>query len=274
MMILQQTRGALSSGGFDPIAARYLRTIESAGATTTQTQRNAISSFMRAGKSGGWFSKIGRLYLPIWGVDAQNAVDLITSGSGTFSGSITRAAGYVQGDGTTGIFDLGVTPGAVGMTTSSGYIFALVTQASTLGFRGLIGRSQSSSSVATFLSNNSSQLVRYNSGAASINGTSAGTGIISFSREGGNRSIYRRITSGRSVLFNAAGADSGSIPTGGNLAALALNANGADGFTGNDFNNARFGAFGVGLGLNNTDEASFTAALKTLWETCTGLTLP
>lgn len=266
----------LNGGGIslDPSAKAYITAIKNAGATVSGIQSAAINNFIRAGRRDGWYASIKKLYLPIWSIAAPNAVDMIVANSGTYSGTITHASGYVQGDGSTGIFDLGTTVGAVGMTTASGYLFALVTQASTLGVRGLVGRAQGTSNVATLTSSNTSQTFRYNTNASQVLGSSAGTGIISASREGGNRSIYRRITSGRSVLFNAAGADAGAIPTAGNIAALANNANGGTGFTGGDFNNARFGAFGVGLGLNNTDDTNFTLALKTLWETCTGLTLP
>jgi hypothetical protein len=35
-----------------------------------------------------------------------------------------------------------------------------------------------------------------------------------------------------------------------------------------------FGAFMFGTGITSAQDALCTAALKTLWETCTGLTLP
>jgi hypothetical protein len=37
---------------------------------------------------------------------------------------------------------------------------------------------------------------------------------------------------------------------------------------------ARFGAYGMGLGLTAAHAESFSLALKNLWETSTGLTLP
>jgi hypothetical protein len=268
-----QLNGTQTSG-LDPSAKAYIDAIVSNGATVTSAQRTAINKFIKTGGTDGWLSSIKRIYLPIWSIAAPNAVDMITASSGTYTGTVTHAAGYVQGDGTTGYFDLGVAVAPLGLTTSSGYLFALVTQASTLGTRGLIGRGQGASNVATFSSSNTSQDFRYNSNASPVNGTSAGTGVISASREGGNRSIYRRTLTGKTTLFNAAGADSGAIPTGGNIAALATNNNGGTGMTASNFNNARFGAFGIGLGLSNTNDTQFTLALRTLWETCTGQTIP
>jgi hypothetical protein len=36
----------------------------------------------------------------------------------------------------------------------------------------------------------------------------------------------------------------------------------------------QFGAYGMGLGMTPTQAENFSAGLKTLWETCTGLSLP
>jgi hypothetical protein len=38
--------------------------------------------------------------------------------------------------------------------------------------------------------------------------------------------------------------------------------------------NAELGSYGYMLGLSDADTDIFTLALKNLWETCTGLTLP
>jgi len=261
------------TAGIDPVAKAYIDAIVGSGATVTSAQRTAINKFIKTGRADGWFSSMKRLYLPIWSIAAPNAIDMITAASGTYNGTVTHASGYVQGDGTTGYFDLGTAVIPLGLTTASGYLFALVTQASTLGTRGLIGRGQGSTSIVTFLSSNASQLFRYNT-TTGVNGTSAGTGIISASREGGNRSIYRRTSTAKTTLFNAAGADAGTIPTSGNVGALATNNSSGTGFTATDFNNARMGAFGIGLGLSNTQDTAFTLALRTLWETCTGQTIP
>jgi hypothetical protein len=86
----------------DPDARAYIAAVETAGGTVSATQRTAVSDFYRAGKSAGWYSSIKRLYLPIWASAAPNAIDMIGLTSGTFIGTVTHAAGYAQGDGTTG----------------------------------------------------------------------------------------------------------------------------------------------------------------------------
>ena len=264
-----------NASGIDADAKAYIDAVVAGGGTVSGTQRNAINTFYKTGKSDGWYSSLKRLYLPIWAIAAPNAICMTSLTSGTFNGTVTHAAGYVQGDGTTGYFSLNASLGTLALTASSGYMFSLVTQASTLGFRGLIGRSSGASTVATLLSNNASQIFRYNNASTgAVTGVSAGTGIISASREGGVRAIYRRITASRSALISTAGADAGSPPTGGNVFALGLNGNAGTGDTLNDASNARCGAYGIGLGITNAQDTAFTLALKNLWETTTGLTLP
>lgn len=264
-----------NASGIDSDAKAYIDAVVAAGGTVSGTQKNAINTFYKTGKSDGWYSSLKRLYLPIWAIAAPNAICMTSLTSGTFNGTVTHAAGYVQGDGTTGYFSLNASLGTLALTASSGYMFSLVTQASTIGFRGLIGRSSGTSTVATLLSNNASQIFRYNNSATgAVTGVSAGTGIISASREGGVRAIYRRITASRSALISTAGADAGSPATGGNVFALGLNGNAGTGDTLSDANNARCGAYGIGLGITNAQDTAFTLALKNLWETTTGLTLP
>jgi hypothetical protein len=226
----------------DPDAKGYINSVVAAGGTVSGTQRAAINTFYKTGKADGWYSSLKRMYLPIWGVAAPNAIDMIARGSGTFVGTVTHGAGYVQGNGTTGYFNTNTSYGTNGLTASDAYAFSLVKTASTLGFRGLQGRSQGTTASATFLSSNSGQLFRWNNtSTGAVFGTSAGTGIMSASRQGGSRTIYRRTTSSRTT---------------------------------SEFNNAEIGAGGFGLGMTNAQDSAFTASLKTLWETCTGLTLP
>lgn len=44
--------------------------------------------------------------------------------------------------------------------------------------------------------------------------------------------------------------------------------------TSSNYTDAGLGAYGVGDGLSEVNQDLFTIALKNLWETCTGLTLP
>lgn len=269
MMILQQTRGALSSGGFDPIAARYLRTIESAGATISTTQRNAVSAFFRAGKSEGWFTQIGRLYLPIWGVAAPNAVDLITSTSGTFSGTVTHGAGFVQGNGSTGRFLMNASPQGIGMVAGSSSTFALVKVAQN-GFNSLLVSTPLSSKGNGFnYGTNTTQYFAGRTSGFNVTGTFAGI-LIESEIAINSRYFRRRATAGVTSLAVNTESFSGNYATFNQSVMAGQSASGS--FYG--YSTAELGAYGMGLALTTTQADAFTLALKNLWETCTGLILP
>jgi hypothetical protein len=127
----------------DPDARAYIAAVETAGGTVSATQRTAVSDFYRAGKSAGWYSSIKRLYLPIWAAAAPNAIDMIGLTSGTFNGTVTHSAGYVQGNGSTGYFEppAGSEYGNLGLSNSSASIFylALDETVKTNAFHGLAG---------------------------------------------------------------------------------------------------------------------------------------
>jgi hypothetical protein len=222
----------------DPDARAYIAAVETAGGTVSATQRTAVSDFYRAGKSAGWYSSIKRLYLPIWASAAPNAIDMIGLTSGTFNGTVTHAAGYVQGDGTTGYFNNGVFCDFVHSSVN-----------------GLIFRWSGT-------------------GVGQVNVNSARQGILTASREGGDRRLAIRTTASRTLLANTAGADNGSIPNN-NVFFLAVNNTSVSGATNpNNYNDGQAAFYSLGLGLTDAQDTAYTLALKTLWESTTGLTLP
>jgi hypothetical protein len=269
MIILQQTRGVLSSGGFDPIAARYLKTIESAGATVSSTQGNAFSNFLKAGKSDGWFSQIGRLYLPIWGVAAPNAVDIITATSGTFSGVVTHGAGFIQGNGSTGRFAMNASPQGVGMVAGSSSTFALVKTAqnafNSLGQSSPVGGKCNGLAYGTGVTQYTAGLLSGINVAGTFNGILIESEIATNSRY-----LRRRTTAGAASLATNTTNVTGSYASY-NQSVMAGQST-INAFYG--YSTSEIGAYGMGLALTTTQADAFTLALKTLWETCTGLTLP
>jgi hypothetical protein len=281
-MSLLYTRIARQRRRYDPDARLYLRLVENAlGAATTLTQRNAVSGFIRAEKTASRWTSIKRLYLPIWGNAAANAVCLKSLASGTFVGGVTHGAGYVQGDGSTGYFNFGSTPSAQGLTTSSSGYFILISQAGSLsGTRAHIACSDNAANtIFAGLSNGGGGGVLI-AGFGSL--TDAGgfvstslahtntRGIITASRVSGSSFIQRRLTAGNSTLQTDSDAGAGAIPSTRNLVAMAFNYNG----TISTLSDAQYGAWGTHAGYASSDLAAFTLNLKTLWETCTGLTLP
>ena len=255
--------------GLDPDAKGYIDAVVTAGATVSATQKKAINTFVKTGKSDGWYSSLKRLYLPIWASAAPNAIDMIGLTSGTFNGTVTHSAGYVQGDGSTGFFRM---TGAVssGLTTSSNGLFALqLTAPSGTGLVGIIGN-RNLSSQALQLSRINSTSIRYDTCDSSFNSLAVvlnlidTVGIFSAQRVNTSVDIRRRTGSGVASLGGNTVAVGGTMPTVDLFAMRSI-------FTNND---GQFGLFGASLGLTTAQDDVFTLALKDLWETCTSLTLP
>jgi hypothetical protein len=112
-----------------------------------------------------------------------------------------------------------------------------------------------------------------NSGTA-LTGSAGGEfrGILSASRTAADaRHVGFRSGSDWS-LVNSDNAASEALNSTQNLYALCQN---NDGTPGSFLRNAMaMGAIMVGLGMTQAHDEKFSGALKTLWETCTGLTLP
>jgi len=271
----------LNGGGalarLDPDAKAYIDAVVAAGATVSGTQRNAINNFIKSEKSASRWSLLKRLHFPIWSVSAANAIDMVTLASGTFVGGVTHASGYVQGNGSTGYFNLGSPPSGVGLTAINGMIFCLCNLADTntdsrsliavtngTGFEGI--DSNTTSAIRMYYGNgtlNQGQL------AASLSPRSAHTGILTASYDGTTRNFRRRTSTGAASLISTTGI-AYSITNDQNIFAMALNSLGFP----VRYHNGRFGAYGLGLSMSNTDADAFSANMKTLWETSTGLTLP
>jgi hypothetical protein len=257
----------------DPDAAAYIAAVVNAGGTVSATQRAAVNDFYRAGKSAGWYSSIKRLYLPIWAAAAPNAIDMIGLTSGTFNGTVTHGAGYVLGDGSTGYFEppAGSEYGNLGLSNSSASIFylALDETVKTDAFHGLAG-----SGTERFGIGVPATLVNYflhsdSQGAALVHLGGPRSGIfVGSSTATNSRTLLRTRSSG----FTRGSNTVSNTSTPPNIVPffMARNNNGSPGL----YTNSNFGLYGFGLGLSSTDDENYSLALKALWETCTGLTLP
>lgn len=276
MMILQQTRGALSSGGFDRLAARYISAVEAAGASVTQTQKTAIDAFLKKGKSEGWLSPMRRVFLPIWGAALPSAIDMCSGASGTFIGTPTYGTSTVS-FASSAYFNTGTSFSAQGLTASSGYIFTLVT-AFAGTFNSIAGAGTLTNATILGRTDANNLRLRYSgniegSGQLAATGSAGTLGIISGSRQGGDRKIYRRTNTGRSQVATLTTGNFGA-PQASNVFFSGFN--NTDSAAGNNasFTTSTLGPFGFGLGLTDAQDSAFTLAIKTLWETCTGATLP
>jgi hypothetical protein len=263
--------------GLDPSAKAYINAVVAAGATVSGTQRTAINGFYKTAKAGGWYSSLKRMYLPIWGVASPNAICMTSLTSGTFVGGVTQGAGFVLSDGSTGYFDTASRFDTLGFTVETGYQFGLIYSGTLVSLAQIQGSGVAVSNKQTVLgqavSLGRARFRHSGSGTGSIEAVATVNGIISGSRTVGNRSLYKR-GSTRSVLISTSGGDSGTIPES-NVYALAYNnSDSVGGSNPSAFSNVQLGSYGFGLGLTDSQDSAFTLALKTLWETCTGLTLP
>jgi hypothetical protein len=256
---------------FDPDASAYIASLIAASATVTGAQRTAINDFFTLGKTQGWYAQLRRIYLPIWGAAAPNAIDMVTRSSGTFVGGTTPGAGFVQGNGSSGYFDFGVSPQGVGMVPGSSSTFMLVLQA------------QNTFNAPLQCAPPSARQNGFQRGSATSSGYTAGrnattsvtdntgTGIFIESEIAANSRYLRRRNSGGAASL---GTDT-STPTG-VYAAFNINAMCGQSAGGSryGFSTAQLGSYGVGLAMTTTQADQFTAALQALWQTCTGLSLP
>ena len=262
--------------GLDPDAKAYIDAVVAAGATVTSTQRTAINNFVKGEKAGSRWTLMKRLYLPIWGVAAPNAICMTSLTSGTFNGGITHASGYVSSNGTTGYFLLDQAPASLGLTTSSGNFFVLVTGAAAINGNTELGRVQDA--------NNNSRS-GFSSGGPNFRGIRVFAASSLTYAETDSRSIlvvsrttattnssYKRTSSGFVTTVNEGSATSPLVGTVQPMVYMASNNNGV--ISGFSPSSIRFGSYGMGLGMTSIQVENFSAGLKTLWETCTGLALP
>ena len=268
-----------AGGGLDADAAAYISAVEDAGASVSATQKGAINAFVKTGKSDGWYSSIKRLYLPIWASAAPNAICMTSLTSGTFVGTLTHSSGYVTTDGSTGHFLSDVSPGGAGLTLNGSAVFALFTAESSLNLintESYFGAQEADNTTRFRNSGNGVTTAFAFFGPNSANFGTALTagdqrGVQFFGRDTStNRFISLRNASGVSSdnQANTSGNINSTIP----MCWFANNINGS--VSGYAPNTVQMGLAGMSDGLSQATAETVTDALKTLWETCTGLVLP
>jgi len=256
----------------DPDAAAYIAAVVAAGGTVSGTQRSAINNFISAEKIASRWDLVKRLYLPIWGVAAANAICLRSLTSGTFVGGVTHGAGFVLSDTTTGYMNTNVGLTTLGLSLSS-YHFAGLYKASSAKSNSFLFGAQSGSNVNRIFINGTTCTADLSSvtlGRAS--GTVASgdrLGIFTFSGAASSRFLKQRKTSGVTTLGSTTTTITAQ-PNNLNVAFLANNSSGVAGL----FCGEEIGAFSIGLELTDAQDTAYSLALKNLWEGATGLTLP
>ena len=258
--------------GLDPDAKAYINAVVAAGATVTSTQRSAINNFVKGEKAGSRWTLLKRLYLPIWGIAAPNAICMISLTSGTFNGTVTHGAGFVKSDTTTGYMNTNVGIVTLGLSLSSYHFAGLYKTSSGLAASNLFG-SQASGNVNRFFMSSTSCTADLSSATLGrVVGTVASgnrLGVFTFSGSASNRFLKQRKTSGVTTLATTT-TTIVAQPNNTNVAFLANNSSG----TISAFCGEEIGAFSMGLEMNDAQDTAYSLALKSLWEGTTGLTLP
>ena len=267
--------------GIDPDARSYISDVETALGTSIETAlpsatnpKRIISDFIKTEKAASRWSLHKRIFLPIYNNSAASAIDMIGLNVGTFYGigSVTHAAGYVFGNGTSGYFDSNAGLPAVGASNASASMWQIIplAQDGTTRADGVNGSGADRASLVRNSSNYNQWLCPANVTFASINVAETSAGI----QIGSSTS-----TSNRFVKFRKSGAFATNVNTelnttalpAGSIFFLARNNNGAGLIAPHS---ERRGGYGFGLGLTEAQAEGFAANLETLYEGLTGITLP
>ena len=268
----------LNGGGFDPDATAYIALLSGDGASVSGSQAAAINDFFVSGKDEGWYSELKRLYLPIWGAAGPNARCLVSGTSGTFNGSMTHGSGFVTGDGSSSYFDVGATPSAMGIANGDAFLMRGIHTSPAGGVHSGFGVADTSTAASLAMLNFASThasagttYFRQPSSTASAQITGQGSeyrGIYIGSSTATNaRFLLRRRSGGTTVVSNTTLATTAIKDLSPYCMARRLTAGLNTPSPGSEF------AWAFGTGMTQAQAEDFTAALETMWETCTGLTL-
>ena len=265
----------------DSDALAYIAALEGDGVSVSRAQKEAIEDFYVTAKSGGWYSSLKRLYLPIWEAAAPNARCLVSSTSGTFEGSFTFAAGYSHPDAASASnrFDTGYKL-LDDLTIENACLMALAYDDTSPHDRGInnsnktiIGAGGITANSVRINTSGSALLPKASWLGVDVTGslpTFGSHGVLLSNRKDGDTTLSRRTASAfdeKTSTGTLTGTYNNSFPITGFGSAASSTGSAAQPTDSNA------GAFGISDGLNATDRASYTDAVKTLWETCSGITL-
>ena len=261
----------------DVDANAYIVSLLSAGATVTPTQQAAINNFIKAEKAASRWTLHKRFYLPIWGLAAPNAICMTSLTSGTFVGGVTHTAGYMQGDGTTGYLD----PGSAGNLRTLGLSGSSLTYMVGISQQGLLlsipqgafdGNALNRCQITNEISISRNIFACPLLSTAAINTTSPLDGILVGSVTSTTaRYLHRRKTAGMTADTN--NVDSGGVDVPNSQPYIMARNNLSTGLFELPYDGRIF-ASSYGLSMTQAQAEDYSLNVKSLYETCTGLTLP
>jgi len=238
----------------------------------TPARQSAIDEFYKKGAREAWAGKLRSLFLPWWGAESPNQLDWVTLTDGAFVGGVTHAATHFAGNGTSGYLNTGVQPAAVGLTPGNGWLGSItLTASSNEQYLGIInGATQQ----CTLRHTSMTVTTDYADGSSgrwviTVSDAAKRTGIISFHRRDGVRTVARRGLSDREVLGTESAAAAGPLPAFPMFYGARNNAGTADQFT-----TQQLAGCWLGVDVSDLQDSQFTAALQTLWSKCVSGVLP
>lgn len=264
----------------------YISAVDLAmGGSVSDEHISLIDRFVRREETAGRDVLHHRLYLPIWGDAAANAIPLWNSANaGSFSGGVTHGSGFVEGDGT-GYFNSLSKLDALGITMASGYFWGLM----------YADHSSTTGSIAGVGGNTINQIIyresaddvidiQYGRGSSDVYGDPdnykrkvllSPIGVLAMAREGGDLYLANRTANNYEQVYTETRADVGSIDVNPYLFFMAHNNTTAEApVVPSGHSRAKFGGFGISSGLTPDQSEDFTRNIKELWEGLTGLSLP
>jgi len=256
-------RMGMRFGSAGPEAA-YIAALTAAGATVTAPKQAAISSFMSGEIAAGRWDGIKRLYFPVWGLAAANAICMKSLATGTWTGgAVTHAAGYVLSSRHGGGYmSTNTNFGALGITKDT-FHFAVVYK--TTPFGGDNYTDVSFGSANTYFGvedGNLSPLL----GGTYLYADYAPLRVFSFGGNASSQYLKNRNSEGVTNLLIQSEVISNAFDSS-NIYFLRFNGH-------DKSSESQTGLLSLGTTLTTEQDTAYTLALKTLWETTTGLTLP
>jgi hypothetical protein len=254
--------------GGDPDALAYISALTATGITVSESRNNAITTFIGSEKAAGRWDKHKRIYLPVWQLAAANAICMKSLTSGTFSGSITHEAkGVKVNNNSNGNMNTNTNLGALGITNTSYHFAMLLPEGPEENYSIPFSVNDfSTNSIFTFWNDGFSSLRIMERALSDGSFLTNLPSIITIGNDSVAGNIYfKEHTSDSTGIGTIAGSVATALSSA-NLFILGLS-NGSAGM------NSPIGAFSTSTELSSAQDVAYVAALKTLWEACTGLTL-
>jgi uncharacterized membrane protein (UPF0136 family) len=270
-------RFASPGNSVDPATRDYLAQIQATGVTVTSIQRSAIDAFIVQEKAAGRWTLHKRFYFPIWANASANAICMKSLISGTFVGGVTHATGYIQGNGTTGYLDTGSAGNlrTLGLSGSNLTYMVGISQESALlsVIKGVfdgnaLNRCQLTNEIS--VSQNTFACPLLSTNAVSVSSPRNGI-LVGSATSTTARYLHRRKTAGTTVATSTT--DSGGVDVPNSQPYIMARNNLSSGLSDLHYSGRIF-ASSYGLSMSQAQAADYSLNVKSLYETCTGLTLP